>query len=106
MIKLTSCLIFNVLLQDTTNPLIKRLYNDKLFSKPYEEAFTTQEVGIQKILSGLFAFHGDPGAYKVMSDTFEEHDKCRLKEIKMYSTDKLAFPVKKGSQFREHITQK
>ncbi|PSN36611.1 Ionotropic receptor 75d [Blattella germanica] len=91
---------------DTTDPVIRRLYRDYLFAQPYHKAFTTQEEGVEKIRTGLNAFHGDAGAYKVMSDTFEEYDKCRLKEIKMYSTDKLAFPVKKGSQFREHITQK
>jgi hypothetical protein len=88
------------------SPVIQRLFREKLYAQPYEQAFTTQEVGIAKIRTGLNAFHGDASAYKVMSDTFEEFDKCRLKEIKMYSTDKLAFPVRKGSPYREHITQR
>jgi hypothetical protein len=88
------------------DPVIQRLFKQKLYVQPYKEAFTTQEVGVEKIRTGLNAFHGDAGAYKVMSDTFHEFDKCRLKEIKMYSTDKLAFPVRKGSPYKEHITQR
>ncbi|KDR16068.1 hypothetical protein L798_10080 [Zootermopsis nevadensis] len=91
---------------DTIDPVIQRLFKEKLYAQPYKQAFTTQKVGVEKIRTGLNAFHGDAGAYKVMSDTFEEYDKCRLKEIKMYSTDKLAFPVRKGSPYREHITQR
>jgi hypothetical protein len=65
-----------------------------------------QEVGVENIRTGLNVFHVDAGAYKVMSDTFEEYDKYRIKEIKMYSMDKLAFPVRKGSSYREHINQR
>jgi hypothetical protein len=55
---------------------------------------------------GLYAFHGDAEAYKVMSETYEEYEKCRLKDIKMISTPHLAFPVKKGTPYKEHIRQR
>jgi hypothetical protein len=54
----------------------------------------------------LYAFYGDAGAYKIMSDKYEEDEKCRLKEISINPSNALAFPVKKGSPFKEHITQK
>jgi hypothetical protein len=54
----------------------------------------------------LYAFYVGSEAYKVMSDTYEEHEKCRLKEISINPSNVLAFPVKKGSPYREHITQK
>jgi hypothetical protein len=65
------------------DPVIQRPFKEKLYVRPYKEAFTTQVIRVEKIRAGLNAFHEDAGAYKVMSDTFEECDKCRLKEIKM-----------------------
>ena len=55
---------------------------------------------------GMYAFYGDGDAYRIMSDTYEEDEKCRLKEVLINPTNMLGFPVKKGSPYREHITQK
>jgi hypothetical protein len=41
-----------------------------------------------------------------MSDRYEEDEKCRLKELTINPSNALAFPVKKGSPLKEHITQK
>jgi hypothetical protein len=77
-----------------------------LFTQPYHKAFTTPEVGVQKMREGLYAFHGDADAFKIISETYDEHEKCRLKDIKMFSTIQLALVVKKGSPFTEHIRQR
>lgn len=94
------------MLQDTKDPEIKKLFHNKLYQQPYHQAFTSQEKGVEKLRKGLYAFYGDAGAYRIISDTYEEHEKCRLKEITINPSNALAFPVKKGSQYREHITQK
>ena len=93
-------------MQDTTDPEIKRLFRDKLFRKPFREAFVSQEEGVERMRSGLYAFYGDVGTYKVISDRYEEDEKCQLKEVTINPSNTLAFPVKKGSPYREHITQK
>lgn len=85
---------------------MKRLFYEKLYRVPYDKAFRSQEEGVENMRRGLFAFYGDADAYRVMSDTYEEDEKCMLKEIMMNPSNSLGFPVKKGSQFREHIKQK
>jgi len=95
-----------ILLQDTTDPEIKKLFHDKLFRQPYHESFVSQEEGVERIRHGLYAFFGDAAAYKIISDRYEEDEKCRLKELTVSFANALAFPVKKGSPYRKHITQK
>jgi hypothetical protein len=96
----------SVFLQDTTNPEVKRLFYQKLYTRPRQKAFTTLEIGVESLRRGLNAFYTGSEAYKVMSDTYEESEKCRLKEISIIPTNVLGIPVKKGSPYREHITQK
>jgi hypothetical protein len=92
--------------QDTTSTEIKRMFHQKLYSRPYHKAFTTEEIGVENLRNGLYAFYTGAEAYKIMSDTYDESEKCRLKEISINPSNVLAFPVKKGSPYREHITQK
>jgi hypothetical protein len=82
------------------------VFYQKLYTRPHQKAFTTLEIGVESLRKGLNAFYSGVEAYKVMSDTYEESDKCRLKEISMNPTDVLGIPVKKGSPYKEHITQK
>jgi hypothetical protein len=96
----------SVCLQDTTDPEIKRLFYQKLYTRPRQKAFTTLETGVESLRKGLNAFYTGSEAYQVMSDTYEESEKCRLKEISINPTDVLGNPVKKGSPYKEHITQK
>ena len=103
---LTHYVVHMTLLQDTRDPDIKKLFHDKLYRQPYHEAFVSQEEGVDRMRQGLYAFYGDAGAYKIMSDKYEEDEKCRLKELTINPSNALAFPLKKGSPFKEHITQK
>jgi len=93
-------------LQETNDPLIKDLYFKRLFTQPYHKAFTTSEVGVDTMRRGLHAFHGDADAFRIISETYEEHEKCRLKYIRMFSTVQLALAVRKGSPYKEHIRQR
>jgi hypothetical protein len=92
--------------QETTDADIKDLYFKHLFTQPYHKAFTTPEVGVEKMREGLYAFHGDADAFKIISETYDEYEKCRLKDIRIFSTSQLALVVKKGSSFKEHIRQR
>jgi hypothetical protein len=82
------------------------MFYQKLYTRPHHQAFTTDEIGVKKLREGLYAFYAGTEAYKLISDTYEEYDKCRLKEISINPSNVLAFPVKKDSSYREHITQK
>jgi hypothetical protein len=55
---------------------------------------------------GLYAFHGDADAFRIISETYDEHEKCRLKSIKMFSSVQGAVTVRKGSPYKEHIRQR
>ncbi|KAJ9586812.1 hypothetical protein L9F63_019598 [Diploptera punctata] len=92
---------------ETIDPDIKRLYREKLYNQPPAVAFTSPEIGISRVQKGLVAFHGDMSSgFKIISDTFEEHEKCRLRYVQMISTVMVTIPVTKGSQYEEHIRQK
>jgi hypothetical protein len=86
--------------------VVKELYFKHLFTQPYHKAFTRPEVGVARMRRGLHAFHCDADAFGVISGTFDEHEKCRLKHIPMFSTVQLALTVRKGSPYKEHIRQR
>ncbi|KAJ9591143.1 hypothetical protein L9F63_002298 [Diploptera punctata] len=97
--------IVDVLANEVTDPTVEKLFKEKLYNQPVSEAFTSEEVGMEKIRKGLFAFHGLFGANKIISDTYEEHEKCRFKQIPMFMANHIGFPIKKGSPYTEHIRQ-
>jgi len=93
-------------LQETTDPEIKELYFKHLFTQPYHKAFNTPEVGVARMRRGMHAFHCGEDAFRFISETYEEDEKCRLKYIRMVSTVQLALAVRKGSSYKEHIRQR
>ena len=93
-------------MQETSDPEIKELYFKHLFTQPYHKAFTTPEVGVARMRRGMHTFHGDARAFRIISETYEEEEKCRLKYIRMYSSVQAALAVRKGSPYKEHIRQR
>ncbi|PSN34656.1 Ionotropic receptor 75c [Blattella germanica] len=91
---------------DTTDPTVRRLYFEILYAQPFSKSFTSNEIGIENVRKGLHAFQSDADAYKEMSDTMEEHEKCRYEEIVLFTANVLAYPVRKGSQYKELIARK
>ena len=86
---------------------MRRLFQEKLYPQPPGVAFTSPEVGMERVKGGLVAFHGDMASgYKIISDTFQEHEKCRLRSVQMMTTVKITIPVAKKSPYAEHIRQK
>lgn len=82
------------------------MFHQQLYTRPYQKAFTAVNIGVENLRKGLYAFYAGSEAYKIMSDTYEESEKCRLKEISINPTNVLGIPVKKGSPYTEHIKQK
>ena len=93
-------------MQETSDPDIKELYFKHLFKQPYHKAFTTPEVGVARMRRGMHAFHCDAQAFQFISETYEEHEKCRLKYVWMFPTVQSALTVRKGSPYKEHIRQR
>ena len=85
---------------------MKELYFKHLFTQPYHKAFTSPEVGVARMRRGLHAYHCDAQAFHFISETYEEHEKCRLKYLRTLSTVHMSLPVRKGSPYKEHIRQR
>lgn len=62
--------------------------------------------GVELIRQGLFAFMVEVGvAYKLILDTYQEHEKCHLKEMDLYGErDGMWFTIKKNISLRQSIT--
>jgi len=94
------------ILQETTDPEVTRVFKEKLYTQPFEEAFTTADVGMEKIRRGLYAYYGLGEAYKIISDTYEDYEKCRFKEIEMFTSSHMSLTAKKGSPYTPHIKER
>lgn len=64
-------------------------------------------VGIERVRTELFAFQVDsPSAYKAISKTFTEPEKCSLSELQMIVLPRSTILVERNSGFKELITQR
>ncbi|KAK9879942.1 hypothetical protein WA026_008453 [Henosepilachna vigintioctopunctata] len=68
-------------MEQANDTLRKRIYTEKLEPKGDKFLMSLHE-GIEKMRTEFFAFYtGLPPAYKVVSDTFQESEKCKLRRI-------------------------
>lgn len=64
-------------------------------------------LGVERVRTELFAFQVDsPSAYKAISKTFTESEKCSLSEIQMIVLPRSTILVERNSGFKELITQR
>ncbi|XP_063235050.1 ionotropic receptor 75a-like [Bacillus rossius redtenbacheri] len=91
---------------ETSSPVIWKLFHEDILLRPKHQAFLRQEHGVQLMRRGMMAFHVDMSAYKIIADTWNEMDKCDLKEVFMFPAYVFAIPVQTGSPYREMITVK
>lgn len=62
------------------------------------------EEGVEKVRNTFFAFHVELGpAYKVIRDTFFEHEKCDLKQISYLRLSSPWCVLRKNSSFKEIV---
>nr|APZ81415.1 ionotropic receptor 75d [Adelphocoris lineolatus] len=80
------------------------LYNKKVKNQP--ETFVNGTRGVEFMRTGDFAFCVEFDlAYKQISKTFQEEEKCGLGEMHLFFVPRLSIPVIKRSGHREHFTQ-
>lgn len=87
-----------------SDPVIDNVYKKKL--APYgENAFIYDPyVGIERVRTELFAFQVDsPSAYKAISQTYTESEKCSLTELQMIQLPTTTICVERNSGFKELI---
>ncbi|XP_050090715.1 ionotropic receptor 75a-like [Anopheles aquasalis] len=88
-----------------TEPTRKALYEQKIHGAGGGgDSFLELEQGIERIRQGLYAFHVEQGVgYKVISETYQEDEKCGLQEIQYLQVIDPYYAIQKNSPFKEHI---
>ncbi|XP_075217905.1 glutamate receptor ionotropic, kainate glr-3-like [Lycorma delicatula] len=91
--------------KESVDSEVKSLYQHKVLPKG-QDAFMKPSKGINNVRKGLFAFQVEVDqGYKLISDTFDESEKCGLSEVRLFRTPSLALPVIKRSCYRELFTR-
>ncbi|XP_058463500.1 ionotropic receptor 75a-like [Malaya genurostris] len=80
------------------------IYERKIRQPSGSENFVTLEQGIDQIRRGLYAFHVEQGVgYKVISETYQEDEKCGLQEIQYLQVIDPYYAIQKDSAYKEHV---
>ncbi|CAH1156185.1 unnamed protein product [Phaedon cochleariae] len=84
-------------------PVRKAIYQQKIAPKGEKPHFMNLEEGMSRVRKGFFAFHAELSTgYKVVADTFQEHEKCGLKDIEYFTTLTAPwFTMRKRSPYKE-----
>ncbi|XP_055371854.1 uncharacterized protein LOC129605882 [Condylostylus longicornis] len=92
--------------EETTDPETQALYKKKIAPKG-ENAFIRPHEGMESVRKGLFAYQVESqAAYQVVSATYDEHEKCGLKELELFQLPVMAIPVKKKFPYKELFRQR
>ncbi|XP_053687023.1 ionotropic receptor 75a-like [Sabethes cyaneus] len=87
-----------------TEPTRQAIYERKIRQPDGSENFVPLEQGIDRIRRGLYAFHVEQGVgYKVISETYQEDEKCGLQEIQYLQVIDPYYAIQKNSSFKEHV---
>ncbi|XP_049290710.1 uncharacterized protein LOC125767835 [Anopheles funestus] len=87
-----------------TEPIRKALYERKMRNKDGTENFLPLAQGVELVRQGHYAFHVEQGVcYKVISETFQEEEKCGLQEVEYLKVIEPYYAVQKNSSFREPV---
>ncbi|XP_058066324.1 uncharacterized protein LOC131215946, partial [Anopheles bellator] len=87
-----------------TEPVFKGMYERKLKNKDGSENFLSPVHGISMVREGLYAFHGEQStSYLLISDLFQEGEKCDIQEVPSYKLIEPYSAVQKNTTFRESV---
>ncbi|XP_039292414.1 glutamate receptor ionotropic, delta-2-like [Nilaparvata lugens] len=91
--------------KETFDRDVRSLYETKILSKKHN-AYCSPSEGIKNVRRGFFAFQVEVDqGYKLISDTFEESEKCGLSEMTLFPMPVLVLTVTKRSGYRELFTR-
>ncbi|XP_055605551.1 uncharacterized protein LOC129753733 [Uranotaenia lowii] len=93
-----------VYLAAATEPSKKAFYKKKIQRRDGSLNMYKLEEGVAKLRQGLFAFHGyTPGIYHVISETFDDVEKCSLRELSVIERTPGFLVMQKNYTLREHL---
>lgn len=85
-----------------TEPICKKMYETKIAPPNKPNKFVNITYGISMMRKGLYAFHTEPGVgYKYVKDTFYEHEKCGIIQIKSLRLFDPLHSIPKHSPYKE-----
>ncbi|KAJ9588871.1 hypothetical protein L9F63_017844 [Diploptera punctata] len=95
-----------VYMKETTDPELREFYLKKIAPQG-EKIYYHPAIGMAKIKTRMHAFQVDTtAAYKIMSETYEEYEKCGLQEIDLFPAPMFTIAVTKGSPLRDYFSQR
>ncbi|XP_039441637.1 ionotropic receptor 75a-like [Culex pipiens pallens] len=87
-----------------SEPTRQAIYERKIRQPDGSQSFIALEQGVDKIRNGLYAFHVEQGVgYKVISETYQEDEKCGLQEVQYLQVIDPYYAIQKNSSFKEHV---
>lgn len=92
---------------ETNNSLVKRVYAEKV--KPQGDAGWIYDpfIGIERLRTELLAFSVETkAAYKAISRTFTESEKCSLSELRLVELPMTTMSVERNSPLKELFSQR
>jgi hypothetical protein len=98
--------LFQICFKETTDRELRDFYLRKI--EPLgEKAYLHATIGMAHMKKPMHAFQVDiTSAYKIMSETYQEHEKCGLKEIDLFPPPMFTIATTKGSSLREFFSQR
>lgn len=88
-------------------PFEKKVYNEKLAPPGKKDNYISDIEGVARVRKGLYAFIiEETRGYKIMEDTFYEHEKCELVNIEFLKFSNPYLSIKKRSPYKEMLKVK
>lgn len=65
------------------------------------------QIGMKKVRNELFSYQIEAQTgYQLISDTFDEHEKCQLKELELFKIPMTGIPTRKNFPYEEIFRQR
>nr|CAD7409507.1 unnamed protein product [Timema cristinae] len=91
--------------EKANEPIRRAIYQKRIAPKGSTPRFIKLEEGVAKVKKGMFAFHFEVGTgYKLVSETFEEDEKCGLTRIPYIQVVDAYLVIQKRSVYKEIIS--
>lgn len=89
------------------SPFEKKVYLERVAPSGRQDNYINAPEGVSRVRKGLYAFlMEESGAYKIMEDTFYEHEKCELNGIEFVNFFDPFLSIKKRSPYKEMLKVK
>lgn len=88
-------------------PFEKKVYLEKIAPPGKKDSFMKSKDGLARMRQGMFAFSiEENAAYKIMEDTFLEHEKCEIVSIEHIRVSHPYLSIRKHSPYKEILKVK